>query len=141
MRAAHRRAAYTPFHPTWYRRRMPIFWWLGHRAYTLFIARELTSVFVAYAAVLLLVQAWVIGRGPDAWARFLEVLAHPGVVAFHGLAFGALVYHTVTWLGLAPAALVFHVRGRRIPGRVVAAAHYGAWLVVSAFVLWLILSR
>jgi fumarate reductase subunit C len=133
--------SHTPFHPKWHRRRMPIFWWLGHRAYTVFIARELTSIFVVYAAVLLLVQAWVLGRGPDAYARFLDWLAVPAVLAFHVFVFAALVFHTVTWLGLAPTALVFYVKGRRVPGSVIVGAHYAALLLASGFVAWLILGR
>jgi fumarate reductase subunit C len=118
MNAARRTGTYTPFHPKWYRRRMPIFWWLGSRAYTLFIARELTSVFVAYAGLLLLVLVRALARGPEAWAAFLDWLASPAALALHALTFAALVLHTVTWLGLAPAALVLHVRGRRVPGAV-----------------------
>jgi fumarate reductase subunit C len=141
MNVARRNPSHTPFHPKWYRRRIPIFWWLGHRAYTLFIARELTSVFVAYAAVLLLVQAWLLGRGPAAYERFLAWLAAPAVLAFHGFVVAALVFHTVTWLGLAPSALVVYVRGRRIPGSAIAAAHYAALLLASGFLIWLILGR
>jgi fumarate reductase subunit C len=51
----------------------------------------------------------------------------------------ALLFHTVTWLNLAPKAIVLHLGGRRLPDAAVLAAHYAAWLVVSAAVVWLFL--
>ncbi|CDO32004.1 fumarate reductase subunit D [Mycolicibacterium porcinum] len=41
--------------------------------------------------------------------------------------------------GLAPRAMVVHLRGRRIPADAVLAGHYAAWLVVSAVIAWLML--
>ena len=46
---------YRRHHPKWYRPRVPIFWWLSERAYVKFIGREMTSVLVAYSAVMVLV--------------------------------------------------------------------------------------
>ena len=40
---------YEPYHPKWYRKRVPIFWWLENLAYVKFITRELTSLAVGYA--------------------------------------------------------------------------------------------
>jgi fumarate reductase subunit C len=130
---------YRLYHPKWHRRRIPIFWWLGKRSYIRFIARELTSVFVAYCAVLLLLQTWMLGRGEAAYARFSEWLASPPLVGFHLLTLLAVVFHTVTWLGLAPTALVISVRGRRVPSRAVLLAHYAAWAVASGVVAWALL--
>lgn len=134
-----RNPEYTPYHPKWYRRRIPIFWWLGHAAYTKFIARELTSLFVAYAAVLLLVQLWIVGRGEAAYERFSGWLAAPPVVAFHAFVFVVILFHTITWLSLAPKALVVRVARRRVPDAWVVAAHYGGWLVASAAIAALLL--
>jgi fumarate reductase subunit C len=47
-------ARYTEFHPRWYRPRMSVFWWVGRRSYLIFVLRELTSVFVAWSVVFLL---------------------------------------------------------------------------------------
>jgi len=130
---------YTAYHPKWWRRRIPIFWWLGRRAYVKFIGRELTSPFVAYAAFLLLIQTWALTRGEAAYDRFTEWLQPGPVLIWHGIVLLALLFHTVTWLNLAPKAIVLHLGGRRIPDAAVLAAHYAAWLVVSAAVVWLFL--
>lgn len=139
MTSRARNPEYTPHHPKWHRRRMPIFWWLGHFGYTRFIVRELTSVAVAYAVLLLLVQVWMAGRGADAYARFQEWLASTPVLVLHGAILVAVVFHSITWLALAPSALVVHIGGRRIPDAVVIAAHYGAWLAASVLVAWVLL--
>lgn len=124
------------YHPKWYRRRVPIFWWLRNFAYTRFISRELTCVFVAYAAVLLLVQVWVASRGPEAYETLMSWLRYPPVLVFHVVVLLALLFHAITWLNLTPKALVLRLRGRRVPDAAILLAHYGAWLAASALVFW-----
>jgi fumarate reductase subunit C len=130
--------AHTRHHPRWYRPRMPIFWWLRGRPYVLFITRELTALAVGYAALLLLLEVWLLGRGPEAHAALRSWLHHPGAIAFHAFVLLAVLYHAVTWIGLAPRALVLRLGSRRIPPGLVLAAHYGAWAAVSAALLWLL---
>jgi fumarate reductase subunit C len=127
---------YQPYHPKWYRKRYPIFWWLGRFAYGKFIARELTSLGVGYAAVLLMLQVWVLSRGPEAHELFRELLASPPVMLLHGLVLCALLFHSITWLNLAPRALVLRLGGVRIPDAALLAGHYAAWLGATALVVW-----
>ena len=129
------RAGYTPYHPKWYRRPMPIFWWLSKPSYVRFITRELTSLAVAYTALFLLAALWALGSGPEVWAGWLESLRHPGWLAFHGAVLFFLLFHTVTWLGLAPKALVLRLGRRRLPDAAVVGGHYAAWIGASALVL------
>jgi fumarate reductase subunit C len=118
---------------------MPIFWWLRKAAYFRFIARELTSLAVIYAAVLLLVQLRALARGPEAYARFVAWLRAPVVTGAHAVVLAALLLHTITWLHLAPRALVVRIRGKRVPDAVVLAGHYAAWLGASAVAAWVLL--
>jgi fumarate reductase subunit C len=126
-------------HPRWLRRRMSTYWWLERRSYLLFILRELSSVFVAWTALLILMIVAALGDGADAYRQLLARLSGPGWLALHALALAFLVLHSVTWFRLAPQAMVVRARGRRIPGALVAGAHFAAWLVVSAGVAWLIM--
>lgn len=128
--------AYTRFHPRWHRRRMPIFWWLRKFSYVRFIARELTSIAVAYAALLLIVQAWFLSGGPGPYEAFREWLMRPWVVVLHALIFLNLLYHAGTWLNLTPKALVLRVGRMRVPDLAVILAHWGGWVIVSAAVWW-----
>ncbi|MFQ5678272.1 MAG: fumarate reductase subunit C [Gemmatimonadota bacterium] len=130
---------YTKYHPRWHRRRVPIFWWLGKPSYTWFIARELTSLSVAYAAIVLLLQIWSLTRGPEAYDEFSSWLRNGLVVAWHSVVLLALLLHSTTWFSLAPKALALRFAGRRLPGILVLLMHYAAWLVASGFVAWLLL--
>jgi fumarate reductase subunit C len=131
---------YTRHHPRWHRRRIPIFWWLEKASYTKFITRELTCLAVGYTALVLMLQVWSLARGPESYDRFVSWVQLRPVVAVHIVVLGLLVYHSVTWLSLAPRALVLRFAGRRLPGTVVLLMHYAAWLVASAAVLWLLVA-
>jgi fumarate reductase subunit C len=133
-----RNPRYTPYHPRWHRRRIPIFWWLGKLNYVRFITRELTSLMVGYSAVLLVAQAWFLAQGPEAYEAFRAWLVRPWVIGLHAFVLLGLVYHTVTWLNLAPKALVFRIGKWRVPDGAVVLAHYGAWAALSALVLLLL---
>ena len=127
---------YRLHHPKWYRRRIPIFWWLKKRAYLKFILREMTSLAVLYAVVLLLLQLVALSRGEAAHSRFLDVLRRPAFLAVHTVVLLGLVFHTVTWLNLAPRALVLQLGGRKVPDRLILAGHYLGWLAVSLLIVW-----
>ncbi len=132
---------YKEYHPKWYRRRIPILWWKGNPAYIKFIVRELTSVCVAYVAIVLLVQVGLLARGVEAYNGFLSWLRSPIVIAIHIFVLLAVLFHTVTWLNLAPKALVVRLRGRRVPDSAILTAHYVGWLSASGLVVWIMLGR
>ena len=133
--------SYTKYHPEWYRRRIPLFWWLRKYSYIKFIGRELTSLFVAYSVLLLLAQTWALGRGEEAYDRLASVMQLRPVAYFHVLVLIVVLFHAITWLNLAPQALVVRLAGRRVPDRLVLLGHYAAWLAASALVVWLLLVR
>lgn len=132
-------APYTPYHPRWYRRRMSVWWWLQSARYTKFVLRELTSVFVAFFAIVMLWQVRAVQEGPEAYAHFLARLQSPVFVVLHGVAFLFVLFHALTWFHLAPTAMVVRLGGQRVPDWVIAGANYVAWLVASAGVAWVLL--
>ena len=127
-------AGYTLYHPRWYRRRVSVWWWLQSRSYTGFVLRELTSVFVAFFALLLLWQIRALAHGPDAYARVLARLRSPLFVTLNALALAFVLFHSITWFNLAPKAMVVRLKGKRVPDLIVARANYAAWVVLSAAV-------
>jgi fumarate reductase subunit C len=128
---------YTRYHPRWYRRRMSVWWWLKNRAYLKFVLRELTSVFVAFFAMLLLWQLQTLGQGPDAYARFTARLRTPLFLTLNVVAFLFVLFHTITWFNLTPTAMVVRVRGKRVPDTIVAGSNYVVWLLLSGIVAWI----
>ena len=123
-----------------YRQPVSRYWWARRRSYLLFMLREISCVFVAWSVVYLLLLVHAIGAGQESYVRFLNWSANPFVVALNVVAWVFVLLHAVTWFGLAPRAIVPHVRGRRVPARAVLSGHYAAWLVVSAVVVWVVMS-
>jgi len=130
---------YTPYHPKWYRRRVSVWWWLQKGSSACFVLRELTSVGVAFFAVVCLWQVRALAEGPEAYARFLVWLRTPLFLALHAVAFLFVLFHAVTWFNLAPRALVVRLQGRRLPDGIIAGANYAAWLVLSGVVAWILM--
>ncbi len=130
---------YTEFRQRLYRPRVPLLWWLQRRSYLVFVLRELTSVFVAWSVAFTLVAVHAVMQGAEAYRRFLDWSATPWVLAINVLALLFVVFHAVTWFNLTPQAIVVRVRGRRVPGILIAAPHFAAWVVLSALLTWIIL--
>lgn len=130
---------YTPFHPRWYRPRVSVYWWLGEWHYLKFILREISSVFVAGFVVETLLLINALRQGPAAYAQYLQCMGSPAVLVFNVVSLFFVVFHTITWFNLAPSAMPVRLRGKRIPGFLVASPSYVAWVVVSAVVAWLFL--
>jgi fumarate reductase subunit C len=120
--------------PGEYRRPWPADWWLRRPSYFLFMLREFTALFVGAYALLLLILA---ALGRDAFAA---VVQSPLNMVLHGIALPMVLYHTVTWLNLTPKVIVLWRGEERVSPRLIAAAHYAAWLVLSAVLVGLALS-
>jgi len=131
--------AYREFHPKWYRTRMSTYWWLSEWAYTKFILRELSSVFVGYVIVMTLMQVRALGQGPAEYAAFQEFMAHPFVILLNVVTFLFLLLHTITWFKLTPQVMVLRLGGKRVPDVLSIASSYVAWLVISGVVAWVVL--
>lgn len=130
---------YTPYHPRWYRPHVSVYWWLGEWHYLKFILRELSSVFVAICVIETLMLVRALGEGPEAYSHFLQGMQNPLVVLLDVVSFFFVVFHTITWFNLAPSAMPVRLGGRRVPDVLVAAPSYVAWVVISAFVSWMVL--
>ena len=130
---------YTDHHPRWLRPRISTYWWLGKWPYVKFILRELSSIFVAWFVIYLLLLVRAVSRGEAAYGNFLEFSASPVVLTVNVIALFFIVFHALTWFAVAPQAIVAHVGTKRVPPILIAGAHYGAWIAISAFVAWLLL--
>jgi fumarate reductase subunit C len=131
--------AYTEYHPRWYRSPVSAYWWLRRGTYLAFILREVSSVFVAWAVVYLLLLVRAVGRGEAAYREFLAWSASPGIWLLNLVSLFFLTFHAVTWFNLAPQAMVMHAGGRRVPGVWIAASNYALWAVATVVVAWILL--
>jgi len=105
----------------------------------MFVIRELTSIFIAAYAVLFMLLLQSLSQGREAYAAYLRFLSAPWMVIFHIIALAAAIFHAVTWFNLAPQAMAVRVGDRPLPGRVIVAANYVAWIIVSAIIAWIVL--
>ena len=101
--------------PTTYRKPVSRLWWTKKRSYFMFVMRELSSVFVAWFAVFLMVMLFAIGRGEASYQRFLDFAASPIVIVVNIVALAFAVLHTVTWFILTSQAMVVRLGGRLVP--------------------------
>ena len=131
--------AYTDFHPRWLRRRPSTYWWLERRAYLAFITRELSSIFIAWFIVYLLLFVRAVARGDSGYQAFIAWSRHPVVLVLNIVTFLFVTFHAFTWFSLAPKAMVVHVGKKRVPASLISASNYGAWIAATAFVAWLLL--
>jgi fumarate reductase subunit C len=120
-----------------YIRPMPATWWLHNYHLTLFMIRELTSVFVAGYAVFLMVLLYRFNQGPDAFHGLVEALRRPESIVLHLLAFILIVFHSVTWLNLIPQVMVVWRGEEKVSPVLISGAHYGLWLVLSVLIGWI----
>ena len=121
-----------------YHRRMGVFWWVRRRTYFVFVMRELSSIFVAWFVVFLLMFVAAVGGGERTYQDFLDLASHPAMVALNVVGLAFIVLHTITWFALTPQAMVLRLGGRRVPGTAILAAQYAGLAVVSAFIYWLV---
>ena len=131
--------AQSEFHPRWYRARVSTYWWLKSRSNLKFILRELSSVFVAWFVIMLMLQIRALSQGPEAYQEFQEWLQTPMLIALNGITFSFVLFHAITWFNLAPKAMVVRLRGRRVPDLVISGSNYLVWFIASAGVAWLLL--
>ena len=120
------------------RQPMSTWWWLRKRTYFVFVMRELSSLFVAWFVLYLLLFFRAVGQGDAAYHRFLDRADSPVLVVINVVGFAFVVLHTVTWFMVTPQAMAPHVRGKPVPAPLIIGGLYAALAVVSAFIWWLV---
>ena len=129
---------YTEYHPRWLRRHVSTYWWLRKWSYFAFILREISSVFVAWSVVYLLLLVYAAGQGATEYSLFLDWSRQPWVLLVNVCSLLLVVFHAITWFNLAPQAMVVRLGHKHVPGSLIALSNYAAWVVVSAIVAWLL---
>jgi fumarate reductase subunit C len=115
-----------------YRKRMPVFWWVRKPTYFLFVMRELSSLFVAWFVVYVLLLVHAVSEGDAAYRDFVDDADAWWLVALNVLGFAFLVLHTITWFHLTPKAMVLEIpRHPRVPARL-QGWRAPAWLIIGS---------
>ena len=121
-----------------YHREVPrVRWFLEHPRYLRYMAREITCLFIGAYTLLLVAGIWRLSEGRAAYEAFLEALKSPLSIAFHMLALGFAIYHSITWFNLTPKALPVQIGEAFAPDWVITGAHYVIWVLLSLGILLL----
>ena len=90
-------------------------WFLKRAGYRRFMAREMTAFAMAAFLVYLLYWLRAIGDGYTAFVQMVELTRNPVTVTLLALAFGAMLYHSITWFNLTPKIMPMYVAEEKIP--------------------------
>ncbi|MEV4112886.1 hypothetical protein [Nonomuraea sp. NPDC049695] len=112
-------------------------WFARTRHYAFFVLRELTSVFVAWTIVFLLMFVDAVRTG--SLQEFAALAGRPWMIVINVLALAATVFHTVTFLNLAPKATVVRLDGWRVPAWMIQGGNHSAWVMISMLIAYFIL--
>jgi fumarate reductase subunit C len=95
-------------------------WWKRNAYYIRYMAREVTAVFVAAYAVVLLVGVVRLSQGEAAFNGWLQALKSPLSLVFHLVLLATFVYHTWSWFNIMPITMpMMFVGGKRVqPGTI-----------------------
>ena len=120
-----------------YVRPMPATWWLRNHYLTLFMIRELTSVFVAGYAIFLMFLLYRYNHGGERWHEFYEAVKSPGSIILQLIALAFVVFHSITWFNLTPQIVIVWRGEEKVSSSIIAGAHYALWIIVSVIVWWI----
>ena len=122
-----------------YKKKMPVFWWTQKMSHLIFIAREFTSVAVAFFVLVLLFLIRAVGNGQEAYVAYIEMLKTPLFMFLSVFSLGGLLFHSISWFNLAPKAMVVKLGKKKVPGLFIVLANYLGWLVISIALVWFLL--
>lgn len=107
-------------------------WWRRNPVFLIYMAREVTAVFVAAYALVLLAGLLRLAQGPAAFEQWLEGLRSPGSIAFHVLLFAVFAYHTWSWFTIMPKTMPpVVVGGRKLAPAAITALGLAASAIAS----------
>jgi fumarate reductase subunit C len=133
---------YTTYQPKPYRPRMSAYWYLDQWHYLRYAMRESSSFFVAYFAVVTLVQIAALEAGPTRYAQFQACMRCPGMIVLNAIALAFILLHAVTWFTLVPRVALRQVLGKPTPDIIASAPNFMVWfgasLIVALFILGVI---
>ena len=117
-------------------RPMPVTWFLHNRHLMRFMIRELTSFFVLAFAIFLLILLYEANRGGEEFRKFYVGVVQSGwIKAFLWLSLAFVTFHGITSFNAAPTIMAPRWGEDKVDPRIIIAANYGLWLIVSLLVL------
>src|SRR5262245_42254181 len=112
-------------------------WWLHNRHLTLFMLREVTSLFVLGYAIFLIYLLHQSNNTRTVFHDFFQsVLLCKWCIAFQLIALVFVLYHTVTTIHAAPVLMVIQRGEERVSPQLIILGNYLAWLAATLAIIW-----
>lgn len=114
-------------------------WWKRDPYFIRYMAREVTAVFVAAYAVVLLVGLVRLGQGKEAYEAWLQALKSPLSLVFHLVVLAVFCYHTWSWFNIMPKTMpIMFVSGKRVQPGTITGTGLAASVVACLAVLFIV---
>lgn len=75
-------------------------WWLANRHYTVYMLRELTSLFVTVFSLIYIYQVYRLASNPASYSQYLDLVRNPAMILFSVICLVFTLFHSVTWFYL-----------------------------------------
>ncbi len=112
-------------------------WYFKHPRYLRYMSREVTCIFIGAFALLMVCALERLSSGPAAYEAFLAAITGPWSALALVVVLVFAVHNATSWFNVTPKALPVQIGEDFLPGKVIVAAHYAVWVLVSAVVLLL----
>ena len=114
-------------------------WWKRDAYFMRYMAREVTAIFVALYAIVLLFGVVRLAQGEAAFNGWLQYLTTPWMKAFHLIVLAVFCYHTWSWFSIMPKTLpIMFVGGKRVQPGTITSTGIAAAVVASLAVLFIV---
>jgi succinate dehydrogenase subunit C len=112
-------------------------WYLRQPRYLRYMSREVTCIFIGAFALFLICVLDRLAAGPAAYDALLASIRGPWGVIGLLLVLAFSLHNAISWFNVTPKAMPVQIGDHFLPGRIIVAAHYAVWIVVSLAALWL----
>lgn len=114
-------------------------WWKRDPYFVSYMVREVTAIFVAAYAVVLLVGLVRLGQGKEAYDAWFAALKSPLSMVFHLVVLATFVYHTWSWFSIMPKTMpIIFVGGKRLQPGAITGTGLAASVVACVAVLFIV---
>ncbi len=114
-------------------------WWRRDAYFVRYMAREVTALFVAAYAAVVLVGLVRLSQGEAAFNGWLQALKSPLSLVFHLVVLAVFCYHTWSWFSIMPKTMpIMFVGGKRVQPGTITGAGLAAAVVACLAVLLIV---
>ncbi len=114
---------------------LPWGWWRANHRYTIYMLRELSSLFIALWSVRFVMQLDRMRSGKNAYEAVVAAQRHPLSVLLNLVTLLFAILHSVTFLQLAGTVQTVRLGARRLPAEHVTAGAFAGWAAASLMLL------